>query len=152
MNTIQQLSLFIENKPGAIGAPCKVLADAGISISTLSLADTKFFGVLRMLIRDWQKAKDLLEKKGFAVKLTDVIAVEVDHTAGSLSKILDILEENGVNVEYMYAYAAGFNGKAVLIFRFDDPESALKKLQGKPGILLVDSDTLLGSELNRAGH
>lgn len=144
---IKQLSLFIENKPGAIGAPCKLLADAGISISTLSLADTKFFGVLRLLIRDWEKAKDLLEEKGFAVKLTDVVAIEVDHKAGSLSVILDILEENDVNVEYMYAYAAGFNGKAVLIFRFDDLENALKKLRDKPGIQLVDSGTLLGSEL-----
>lgn len=143
---IRQLSLFIENKPGAISAPCKLLADAGISISTLSLADTKFFGVLRMIIRDWEKAKKLLEEHGYAVKMTDVVAIEVDHQAGSLSKILELLDAKKVNVEYMYAYAAGYNGKAALIFRFDDADAAIARLQDVPGLRVLNSTELIGSE------
>lgn len=141
---INQISLFVENKPGAMSAPCKVLADEGISISTLSLADTKFFGVLRLLVYDWKRAKEVLEKRGFAVKLTDVVAIEVDNTAGSLAKILTILDENKINVEYMYAFASGFRGKAALIFRFEDADAAMEKLAGNEGIRIVDAETLLG--------
>jgi len=139
---LKQISLFVENKPGAISAPCKVLADAGINISTLSLADTKFFGVLRLLVHDWEKAKTLLEQHDFAVKLTDVVAIEVANESGSLERILRILDECKVNVEYMYAFAAGFRGRAVLVFRFDDADDAIAKLAGKDGISIVDAETL----------
>ena len=89
---LKQISLFVENKPGTVNAALKLLADNGINISTLSLSDSKFFGVLRLLIRDWEKARDLLEANQFAVKITDVVAIEVDHAAGSLSKVLEILD------------------------------------------------------------
>ena len=138
---IKQLSLFIENKPGTMTAPCKLLADAGINIASLTLADTKFFGVLRLIIKEWEKAKDLLEQNGFAVRLTDVVAIEVTHEAGSLSRILALLDETGVNVEYMYAFA-GPNSKAILIFRFDDPDTAMAKLADADGMRLLDHTTL----------
>lgn len=138
---IKQLSLFIENKPGAMTAPCKLLADAGINIASLTLADTKFFGVLRLIIKDWEQAKDLLEKNNFAVRVTDVVAIEVAHEAGSLSKILSILDSTGVNVEYMYAFA-GPNSKAILIFRFDDPDAAVSKLADAAEMRLLDHGTL----------
>lgn len=138
---IKQLSLFIENKPGAMTAPCKLLADAGINIASLTLADTKFFGVLRLIIKDWEQAKDLLEKNNFAVRVTDVVAIEVAHEAGSLSKILSILDSTGVNVEYMYAFA-GPNSKAILIFRFDDPDAAVNKLADAADMRLLDNGTL----------
>ena len=139
---LKQLSLFLENKPGAINDPCQCLADAGISISTLTLADTKYFGVLRLLIRDWEKAKRILEEKGFVVKLVDVVAIEIDHTPGSLARVLDIFRENGINVEYLYAFPAGLDGRAVIIFCFDDPDEAVRKLSDVPGIVLVDGDAL----------
>ena len=139
---LKQLSLFLENRPGAINEPCQCLADAGISISTLTLADTKNFGVLRLLIRDWEKAKQILEQKGFAVKLVDVVAIEIDHKPGSLAKVLDIFRENGINVEYLYAFPIGVDGRAVIIFCFDDPDEAVRKLSGVPGIVLVGEDAL----------
>lgn len=139
---LKQLSLFLENRPGAINEPCQRLADAGISISTLTLADTKYFGVLRLLIRDWEKAKQILEKEGFAVKLVDVVAIEIDHKPGSLAKVLDIFREHGINVEYLYAFPAGVDGRAVIIFCFDDPDEAVRKLSGVPGIVLVSGDAL----------
>ena len=138
---IKQLSLFIENKPGAMTAPCKLLADAGINIASLTLADTKFFGVLRLIIKDWEQAKELLEKNNFAVRLTDVVAIEVTHEAGSLFNILAMLDGTDLNVEYMYAYTSGQGCDAVMIFRFDDPAAALTGLE-KAGIATINIDGL----------
>lgn len=139
---LKQISLFVENRPGALNAPCQCLADAGISISTLTLADTKNFGVLRLLIRDWEKAAEILSGHGFMVKLVDVVAIEIDHKPGSLAKVLDVFGRNGINVEYLYAFPAGVNGRAVIIFRFDDPEAALVKLKAEPGLVIVDHESL----------
>ena len=128
---LKQISLFVENKPGTVNSALKLLADNGINISTLSLSDSKFFGVLRLLIRDWEKARDLLEAHDFAVKITDVVAIEVDHAAGSLSKVLEVLDRNQVNIEYLYAFAAGLHGKAAIIFRFADPDDAISKIRSE---------------------
>ena len=128
---LKQMSLFVENKPGTVNAALKLLADNGINISTLSLSDSKFFGVLRLLIRDWEKARDLLEALQFAVKITDVVAIEVDHAAGSLSKVLEVLDRNQVNIESLYAFAAGLHGKAAIIFRFADPDDAIAKIKSE---------------------
>ena len=128
---LKQISLFVENKPGTVNAALKLLANNGINISTLSLSDSKFFGVLRLLIRDWEKARDLLEANQFAVKITDVVAIEVDHAAGSLSKVLEVLDRNQVNIEYLYAFAAGLHGKAAIIFRFADPDDAIAKIKSE---------------------
>ena len=128
---LKQISLFVENKPGTVNSALKLLANNGINISTLSLSDSKFFGVLRLLIRDWEKARDLLEANQFAVKITDVVAIEVDHAAGSLSKVLEVLDRNQVNIEYLYAFAAGLHGKAAIIFRFADPDDAIEKIKSE---------------------
>jgi hypothetical protein len=128
---IKQLSLFIENKPGVLSAPCKILADAGINIVTLCLADTQDFGIMRIIVEKWQKAKDLLEAGNFVVKVTDVAAIEVDDRPGGLARILSTLEDSSVNVEYMYAFTSGKNGKAVLVFRFEKPDEAIKALSSK---------------------
>lgn len=141
---IKQLSLFIENKTGSLNTPCKLLAEAGINISTLTLADTKDYGVLRLLVQNWEDAKNVLEKNGLAVKVVDVIAVEVDHKTGSLANILSIFDEAGINVDYMYAFTEGVHGKAVLIFRFDDADAALAKLSGRDGIKLLYNAEIFG--------
>jgi hypothetical protein len=123
---LQQLSVFMENKPGQLKKTCDALALAGINISTLMLADTKEFGILRLLIRDWERAKEILEKDGFAVRTTEVVALEVQDKPGGLAALLVPVESAGLNIEYMYAYASGPGGKAVLIFRFSDPDKALE--------------------------
>ena len=127
----QQLSLFLENKPGRLSEPCKALADAGINIVTLSLADTEQFGILRLITRDWQKAKQVLEGAGNVVKVTEVVATEVADRPGGLAEILGPIEEAGINIEYMYAFTSRSGDKAVLVFRFDDPDAALGVLQDK---------------------
>lgn len=136
---LKQISVFVENKPGSVSRPCKALADAGLNITTLTLADTKDFGILRFIIEDWQKAYDTLKEKKFAVSVNDVIALEVDDSPGGLSDILEKLEAHGLNVEYMYASVYGSNNRAVLVFRFDDTESALEKLAECPELQIVGS-------------
>jgi len=128
---IKQLSLFLENKPGHLSAICQTLARAGINIVTLSLADTQQFGILRLIIQDWERAKELLEAKGFVVNITEVVATEVDDRPGGLSDVLKVLEQARTNIEYMYAFTFRRNNRAVLIFRFDDPDAAVNVLQAK---------------------
>ena len=139
---LKQLSLFLENKPGALSRPVRILARAKFNILTLSIADTNQFGILRLILRDWEKAKKLLEKEGFVVKVTDMVAVEVADRPGGLSEVLDVLEKGGVNVEFMYAFSEKRASKAVMIFRFDDPDNAIRVLK-KRGINVVDSVNLL---------
>jgi hypothetical protein len=127
---IKQLSLFLENKPGALSQPIKLLARAKLNILTLSLADTQHFGILRLVLREWEKAKALLEKNGLVVKVTDLVAVEVADEPGGLSRILEVVEKAGVNVEYMYGFTLGkAAGKGLLAFRFDDPDRAVEALR-----------------------
>lgn len=135
---IQQISMFLENKPGRISEPCKVLAKNNINILTLSLADTQQFGILRLIINDWQKAKEVLEKEGFIVNVTEVVATEVEDKPGGLAKILEAIESDGLNIEYMYAFTFRSGDKAVIVFRFDQPDLAIKALL-KKGINVLDS-------------
>ena len=126
---IRQLSLFIENKPGALNAVCQVLKKNGINIRTLSLADTQQFGILRLLVKDHARAFAVLREAGFLVKETDVLALPVKDTPGGLAAILDVLDLAGISVEYMYAFTFGCNGQAVMVFRFEDPDKALEALE-----------------------
>jgi hypothetical protein len=139
---IQQLSLFVENKPGHISAPARLLAKEGIDIRALYLADTQQYGILRMIVADWQKAAGLLEAHGFVVKVTEVLAVEVPDRPGGLADVLGALDGSGINIEYMYAFPYLRGNQAILIFRFNDPDAAIAQLQ-TAGINLLASDELL---------
>jgi hypothetical protein len=134
---LHQLSLFLENKPGQLKMACELLARAGINILTLSLADTKQFGILRLIVRDDARAQQVLAKAGFVAKVTEVLAIEVADRPGGLAEILAAIEGAGLNVEYMYAFTFGSAGKATMIFRFDDPDAAITKLKAK-GVNFVD--------------
>ncbi len=126
---VKQLSLFLENKPGALHHPIKLLADARFNILALSLADTQQFGILRLILHEWQKAQKLLEAEGFVVKVTDMVALEVSDAPGGLSAILAALEGTRVNLEYMYGFTQRKEGRGLLVFRFDDPDRAIEALQ-----------------------
>lgn len=125
---IPQLSLFIENRPGHLAVPCKVLSDAGINIVTLALSDTQQFGILRLIVREWQRARELLEAAGFVVAVTEVLAIEVTDRPGGLAELLTVFADAGVDVEYMYAFTARLGSRAVLVFRFRDLDAAITAL------------------------
>jgi hypothetical protein len=135
---IHQLSLFLENKPGRILEPCRLLAGSGIDMRTLTLADTERFGILRMIVSDWEKARSVLQAAGFVVNIVEVVAVEVPDHPGGLSQILEAFQDTDINIEYMYAFPSGRGEKAVLIFRFDKPDSAIDRLKAA-GIRVVES-------------
>ena len=126
---VEQISVFLENKAGRLAEVAKILGDNGVNIRALSLADTTDFGILRLIVNDRQKAKQVLKDAGFTVGITEVIAVEVDDTPGGLARILTPLAENGINVEYMYAFVEKSSNKAVLIFKFENLEKAIEVLK-----------------------
>ena len=128
---VKQLSLFLENKPGSLSRPVKLLAKAKLNILTLSVADTEQFGILRLIVQDWEKAMGLLKKEGYVVKVTDMVAIEVSDAPGGLSSILEALEKTHVNLEYMYGFTLRKEKKGILVFRFDDPDRAIEALQKK---------------------
>lgn len=135
---LKQLSLFIENRPGQMIAPFKTLADAGVNILTLSLADTQQFGILRLIVQDWEKGKKALEDAGCVVNVTEVVAIEVEDRPGGLYEILSVIDTGRINVEYMYAFTFGRGDRAALIFRFEDPDAAIELLQAN-GINVIGS-------------
>lgn len=136
---LNQISVFLENRPGALSAPCRILAEAGINIQTFALADTREFGILRLMVRDWQKAKDVLEKNGYVVKVTEVLALAVPDRPGGLAEVLEVIERANVNVEYTYAFTGKHKGQGLLVFRFSDPDAAVKALQaGKVNVLSAE--------------
>ena len=141
--TIRQLSLFLENRPGQLRVPCKVLGDAGIDILTMSLADTQQFGILRLIVKDWEKAKRTLEGAGIVVNVTEVLAIDVPDRPGGLASVLEGFEKANLGVEYMYALDAGRErGKfATLVFRVADPEEAARLLR-EAGVKLLSADEL----------
>lgn len=125
---VEQISIFLENKPGSLDGAIKLVAEAGVSIRALSLADTTDFGILRLIVSDVAAAKDALKAGGLTVGRTEVVAVEVPDQPGGLHSILALLNAAGVNVEYMYAFVARSAGNAVMIFRFDNIARAVEVL------------------------
>lgn len=138
---LPQLSVFLENRPGSLMEPLRVLADADINLVSISLADTEQFGILRLVLKDWEFAKSVLERDGWVVNVSDVVAVDVDDQPGGLVKMLAVLSEAGINIEYMYAFALRRNVKAVLLFRFEDPDAAIAALE-KAGIGVIQEEEL----------
>jgi hypothetical protein len=142
---LQQLSLFLENKPGALRAPCEALAAAGVDLLTVSLADTTQFGVLRFVVRDPATAKRVLEDAGMVARTTEVVAIEVDNKPGGLATALGKIEEAGLGVEYMYLFGTAPSGdKAWIVFRFEDPDRAIAALTGA-GVKVLTREDVLGS-------
>lgn len=122
MSTIQQLSVFLENREGRLDEVLDALGSNGVNIVALSLADTTEYGMLRMIVSDPERGREELKKIGIMAMLTPVIALRVPHDTGSLSKAMHQLVQGGINVEYMYAFANGEDASAVL--KTNDPQRA----------------------------
>jgi len=128
---VEQISVFLENKPGALADVTRILGESGVNIRALSLADTKDFGILRLIVNDNEKAKDVLGPRGFTVRKTEVVAVEVPDRPGGLAEILKVLAEANINVEYLYAFVQQSGENAIIIFRFDETDRAIAALAQK---------------------
>jgi hypothetical protein len=134
---MNQLSVFLENRPGRLSHPCKALADAGINMMTLCLADSERFGILRLVVKEWERAKVVLEQAGCVVRVDEVLAIEIPDRPGGMQSVLAALEPKAINIEYMYAFTLKRGGNAVMIVRFGDVDRAVGVLQGS-GIRVLD--------------
>jgi hypothetical protein len=143
---LRQLSLFLENRPGQLRAPCEALGQAGVDILTMALADTAQFGILRLIVKDPDRAREVLERTGAVVNVAEVAPIEVDDRPGGLAAALAAIEQAGLGVEYMYAFAAGPRaGKAAIIFRFEDMAAAVGALRAR-GLRVLEAEELLGKK------
>ena len=125
---VKQIAIFLENQAGKASACCKVLKDAGVNLTSLSIADTKEFGILRILTEDNATALSVLKNAGFLCSEVELVGVEVPDKAGALADLLILLGEGGVNVEYMYSYAE-LDGQARIVFKTATPEKAVEILR-----------------------
>ena len=125
--TIKQLSVFLDNKTGRINEVTKILGKHGINMHAFSMAESTDFGILRLIVREVDKAVEVLRNENFAVMLTDVVCISCPNEAGSLSTILDKLAEQEIFIEYMYAFAEG--DKANVVIRPNDIEKCVQVLQ-----------------------
>ena len=143
---IRQISIFLENKPGQLSAICQTLADAGINIATLSLADTSDFGIVRMIVDDHEKAKRVLSEKGHAVNVREVIAVCVPDRPGGMAEVMTVLDASGANIEYSYAFSFHKAERAVLVFRFSDNDKAEAALAAAKYVTLTEQEVIEASK------
>jgi hypothetical protein len=135
---IQQISVFLENTTGRLGEVTRVLAQAGINIRAISIADTADFGILRLIVDKSGDAVKALNDGGFTTRQSDVAAVEVDDSPGSLARVMELFQKSQVNIEYLYASLEGQTGKAVVIFKLEDHDKGLKIIR-ENGLAMVDS-------------
>ena len=136
---IRQLSVFIENRKGQMADVVKSIADAKINIRAMSVADSKEFGILRLIVSDVEKAAKLLAEDTI-VKTTDVIAVKMEDSEGALYQVLKVLEGAGINVEYSYAFTAPKDAGAYVVFRVSDVAAAEKEMSAKGFTLITEKD------------
>ena len=137
---VKQLSIFLENQSGRLAEVMQSLGKENVNIRALSLADTSGFGILRLILNDIQKGKEVLRGHGFTVSETDVLGVEIPDRPGGLASVLGILAENDINIEYMYAFVQKNSENAVVIFRIENIDNAIEALQAKGVNILKAQD------------
>ena len=138
---ITQLSVFLENKPGQLARAIKIISNGGVNIRALSLADTRDFGILRLIVSDNKKAKELLAEKSIVTE-TPVIAVKMEDEAGALNRILQSLQEEQINVEYLYAFTGAAAYSAYVVLRVDDAAHAELVLKNAGVSTLTDAELM----------
>lgn len=126
---VKQISVFLENKSGRLAQVTRVLGAQNINIRALSIADTTDFGILRLIVNDPDSAYQALKEAGFTVSTTDVIAVEVGDEPGGLARVLEILQQKSINIEYLYAFLQKATNAALVVFRVEQIDKAIDVLQ-----------------------
>jgi len=138
---VEQISIFLENKPGGLEKVTKILKDANINIRTLAVADTSDFGIVRLIVNNVETATRVLKENGFTVSRTTVVAVEVPDRPGGLHSILEVIAKANINIAYMYAFVEKSGENAVMLFRFDEQDRAIDALV-KNGIKVLPGEKL----------
>lgn len=136
---VSQLTVFMENKSGRLAEIMRTLADNGINVRALSIADTSEYGLLRLIVNDPDKAQEALTKADFTVTLTDVVAVEVPDKPGGLAGVIDAFADAGLNIEYMYAFVGTSGENAIVIFRVTPVDKAIEMLKQR-GVKLLEGE------------
>ena len=136
---ITQLSAFLENTPGTLYRAVSSITEAGVNIRALSVADTKDFGILRIIVSDIEKTKEALDDNTVITE-TPVIAVKMSDQKGALKNILDVLQDDEINIEYVYAFTGAMQGSAYVVLRVDDIEEAEDVLNANGLRTLSDED------------
>ena len=138
---VRQISVFLENRPGALLGMTRVLAEHSIDMRAFSLAETSDFGIARIIVNDVDKTTSVLRDAGYVHSITPVIAAAISNSPGGLNQALDALSGAGVNVEYMYAFVGGSKDSAFMIFRVADDVKAVEALRGA-GVRLAEQEEL----------
>ena len=136
---IQQLSIFLQNRMGSLSKPLEVLTVADVNIRAMCMADTSEFGILRLVVDDPEKGKEALEQNNFLVKITEIIGVEMHDAPGGLTSVLNIIRDNNIDLEYLYAFTHEKEGKAILLLHADDIDALIDVLN-KNNIPIVPSN------------
>ena len=140
MSDVRQISVFMNNEPGQLADVIRVLKEEGVNIRALSLADTKDFGILRIIVNDTDKAMDTVRKAGFAAAATPIVAISIPDAPGQLSRVLDVLSKNNVNLEYLYAFTGASDRSVSFVIRVDDNKIASDALTKEGIIQLTEND------------
>ncbi|MEW5803666.1 MAG: ACT domain-containing protein [bacterium] len=138
---VKQISIFLENRKGRLAEVTKLLGDQKINIRAISLADTSDFGIVRLIVNDMDRAYEVLKNAGITVNKNEVIAVEIPDKPGGLASVLNVLKAAGLNVEYLYGFLEKKTDKAIMIFRFDDMNEALRVLK-ESGVSTISDQEL----------
>ncbi|MBE5760616.1 MAG: ACT domain-containing protein [Clostridiales bacterium] len=138
---VKQISVFIENRKGRLADFTKVLGDAGVDLVALSVADTTDFGILRAIVTDTEKGVKVLRDAGYTVNITDVLAVAVPDVPGGLAKVVGVLSEKNISIEYLYSFVRNVNGCAIIIFRVDQPVQTADMLR-ENGITILNQEEI----------
>lgn len=136
---VKQMAVFMENRKGRIGELTRVLKNSGIDLVTLSIADTKDFGILRCITSDNARAETALKEAGFTVTTTELIGVEIADRPGQLFDVLELLDRNDVNVEYLYSFSRQSKKTGIILFKVDDEAKAVAALKDKGIKILEDA-------------
>lgn len=140
MANVRQISVFVDNKPNRLAGVMKLLKESGINLRALSLADTKDFGILRIIVNDTDKAVRILKEAAYAVTVTEILAISIPDSPGQLSRVLDILGADGVNLEYLYAFIGKSDRSVSFVIRVDDNIHAADTLTRGGIIQLTEND------------
>lgn len=137
---IKQLSIFLQNRMGSLSKPLEVLSENGINIRAMCMADTSEFGILRLVVDNPLKGKEVLEENNFLVKITEIIGVEMNDAPGGLTDVLKVIKDNEIDLEYLYAFTHDKVDKAILLLHAEDIDKLIKVIEDNDIVIVPSAE------------